>query len=76
MFQIIARMPLDEKWLQRDADIELAAERRSDHSGTNGATSRNGERWHIWEEYTFEDAHLLKQRIDGIDGVKAVMREK
>lgn len=76
MFTVLCKSPLDEEWASRDSEIEVAAGCRSNYSGTNGSTSRNGERWHQYDVADFDEAVLMKERLMGITGVLVTVREK
>ena len=75
MFTITTISPLDDKWEERDKKIEEAAGRRSDSRGSGSQIGKVGERDHVWNVSTFEQAIELKERLKKVEGVKVSLRE-
>ena len=72
-FEVHCRFPLDgdTDWEVIDARVRSIAGKRSDWSGTDGKWREHG-----WFVKVFEQAVSLKDRLNGIDGVTATVRER
>lgn len=72
-FEVICHFPLDGEtdWEVIDARVRQIAGRRSDYSGTDGKMREHG--WYLKD---LDSAVALKNRLNGVEDVVAVVRER
>jgi len=71
MFKVTTKSPMDNRWYERESEIEAAAGRLSDGSGAD--LFENGFRDHSWDVLTLEEAVAMKSRLEKVDGVTATI---
>lgn len=75
MFEVHTKSPFDDRWEERDAEIEEAAGRPSAWAGT-GFSEGCGGRDHGWNVATFAEALAMKARLDAVPDVQARIQEQ
>lgn len=75
MFEVRTSSPMDDRWRERDAEIEAAAGRVSDFAGAGVGSNRDAGRDHGWTVPDLAAAIAMRLRLSAVEGVTATVRE-